>query len=285
MNANLCVEQALDDLASKVGAKLDATPVAILGPILGEMDLQVRRGVESIPPDKKKPKAAILLDTLGGVVELLVERMVVTLRQHFSELHFLILDRAMSVGTIFAMSGDAIWMDYFACLGPIDPQIERHGELVPALSYVVQFEELVKKSLAGQLSPAEAILLQKLDLADLHSYEQAKNLSISLLEEWLSKYKLKDWAETETRKLPVDDNMRRKRAKEIAEALSDHTRWKSHGRPISMKVLTEQLNLRIYDLGANPELHEAVKLYFDLLMDYTRKTGKVQAIHVPGYCA
>ncbi|MBL8798332.1 MAG: hypothetical protein JNM56_30840 [Planctomycetia bacterium] len=141
------------------------------------------------------------------------------------------------------------------------------------------------KSLAGQLSPAELILLQKLDLADLHSYEQAKNLSVNLLEEWLSKYKFKDWAQTQARKLPVDGNLRRQRAKEIAEALSDHTRWKSHGRPISMKVLTDQLNLRINDLGANPDLHQAVKLYFDLLMDYTQKTAKAQTVHAPGYCA
>jgi len=94
MNANLCVEQALDDLACKIGGYLDATPVAILGPILGDLDMQVRRAVESIAPDRKKPKAAIVLDTLGGVVEL-VERMVDTLRYHFSELHFLIPDRAM----------------------------------------------------------------------------------------------------------------------------------------------------------------------------------------------
>jgi hypothetical protein len=283
MDSNRCVEQVLDDLAAAVGGHLEATPVAILGPILGDMDLRARRAVEAIPPDKKKARAAIILDTLGGVLEL-VERMVGTLRHHFSELHFLVPDRAMSAGTIFALSGDAIWMDYFSCLGPIDPQIERDGKLVPALSYVVQFEELVQKSLLGQLSPAEMILLQKLDLADLHSYEQAKNLSINLLEEWLSKYKFKDWIETATRKLPVDDALRRQRAKEIAEALRDHTRWKTHGRPLSMKVLTGQLNLRINDLCANPQLQQAVKLYFDLLNDYTQKTARVQTVHVPGTC-
>ena len=31
-------------------------------------------------------------------------------------------DRAMSAGTIFALSADRIMMDYFSCLGPIDPQ-------------------------------------------------------------------------------------------------------------------------------------------------------------------
>lgn len=167
MNANLCIEQSLDYFAAQVGEQLEATPLAIVGPILGDVDLILRRAVESLMKDDKKPKAAIILDTWGGVVEL-VERMVGILRHHFSEIHFLIPNKAMSVGTIFAMSGDVIWMDYFACLGPIDPQIERDGKLVPALSYVVQFEELVKKSLTGQLSPAEMILLQKLDLADLH---------------------------------------------------------------------------------------------------------------------
>ena len=252
MDANRCLEETLDALAGKVGDQLSATPMAILGPILGNLDLNLRRAVESIPTANKRSKAAVIVDTEGGVVEV-VERMVGILRYHFSELHFIIPDRAMSAGTIFAMSGDAVWMDYFSCLGPIDPQIERDGKLVPALSYVVQFEQLVRKSLAGEISPAELILLQKLDLGDLHFYEQARNLSIDLLVEWLSRYKFKDWHRTETRKVEVDDATRQARAKEIAEALSDNTRWKTHGRPITMKVLTEQLNLRINDFVREPE--------------------------------
>lgn len=51
-----------------------------------------------------------------------------------------------------------------------------------------------------------------------------------------------------------------------------------------MKVLTEQLNLRINDLAANSDLYKAVKLYFDLLVDYTLKIGKDQTVHVPGCC-
>lgn len=284
MNANDYVESGLNEYAYEVGDALDATPVAILGPIFGDLDLKVRRAVEAIPAGEKKPKAAIVLDTTGGVVEL-VERMVGILRHHFAELHFLIPDRAMSAGTIFAMSGDAIWMDYAACLGPIDPQIERDGKLVPALSYVVQFEELVRKSMSGQVSPAELLLLQKLDLADLHWYQQARDLSVSLLVEWLSQYKFKDWTATAGRGVAVDDAMRRQRAEEIAKSLSDNVRWKSHGRPISMRVLTDQLNLRINDLAANPDLQRAVKLYFDLLTDYSAKTGRPQLVHAMGYCS
>jgi hypothetical protein len=283
MDANQFVESGLNEYALELGTRLDATTLAVVGPIFGELDAKVRRAVEAVPPDQKKRRVAVVLDTPGGVVEL-VERMVGILRHHFAELHFVIPDRAMSAGTIFAMSGDVIWMDYFACLGPIDPQIERDGRLVPALSYVVQFEDLVRKSMAGQVSPAELLLLQKLDLADLHTYQQARDLSVSLLVEWLSKYKFKDWSVTATRGLPVDDTMRRARAEEIARALSDNVRWKSHGRPISMQVLTDQLNLRINDLATDPDLHMAAKLYFDLLLDYSRKTGRVQTVHVLGRC-
>ncbi len=283
MNANDSVEYALDHMAKDVGKSLDATPLAIVGPILGDLDRRVRVAVESLKPELKKARVAIVLDTGGGVVEL-VEQMVTILRHHFQELYFVIPDRAMSAGTIFALAGDAIWMDYASCLGPIDPQIEKDGKLVPALSYVVQYDELVKKSLAGGISPAEYVLLQKLDLADLHSYQQARELSVSLLEEWLSKYKFKDWTETETRKLPVDAAMKQGRAREIAHALSDHTRWKSHGRPISMAVLKRDLNIRIDDKATTIELAESVRLHFNLLVDYGVRRGSPQTVHVPGCC-
>lgn len=190
----------------------------------------------------------------------------------------------MSAGTIFALSGDVIWIGHFACLGPIDPQVEREGKLVPALSYVVQFEELVAESRAGQVSPAGRLLLQKLDSADLHVYQQARDLSVNLLVGWLSNDKFKDWTQTAGRGLAVDEPMKTERAEEIARALSDNARWKSHGRPISKRVLTDHLNLRSNDLAANPPLHEAVRLYSALLMDSVTKTGRVQAVDTPGHC-
>ena len=216
MNANLCVEQALHYYAGQLGTHLDATPVAIVGPILGDMDVRVRRGVEAIPIDQKKPKAAIVLDTDGGVVEL-VERMVGILRHPLRNSfpdsgprdvgghHFRHVGRCHLDGL------------FHLCLGPIDPQIERDGKLVPALSYVVSSRNWLRNHSRATCRRPEMILLQKLDLADLHTYEQAKNLSVSLLVEWLSQYKFKDWVQTETQHMPVDDNLRRQRAKDIAE--------------------------------------------------------------------
>lgn len=282
MNTNRCVETHLDQLAREVGDAFgDAVAVAILGPVFGSLDLKVREAVESIPADRKKPRAVVVLETNGGVVEL-VERMVTCLRHHFREVHFVIPDQAMSAGTIFALSGDSIWMDYFSCLGPIDPQVEKDGVLVPALAYVAQFQDLVEASRKSELTTAELILLQKLDLADLDFYTQARDLSISLLEEWLPRYKFKDWTTTESHGRFVTDDMRRDRAIAIARELSDHRRWKSHGRPISMQVLRGRLNLRIDDLATRPELAKWVRLYFNLLLDYRSRARFPQVVHVEG---
>jgi hypothetical protein len=87
-------------------------------------------------------------------------------------------------------------------------------------------------------------MIQRFDQAELYQYEQARELSISLLEEWLAKYKFKNWKQTATRGLPVTMSLRRKRAKEIAEELNNTDRWHTHGYGISMAVLQKKLKLQ-----------------------------------------
>lgn len=89
----------------------------------------------------------------------------------------------MSAGTILAMSGDAILMDYYSVLGPIDPQIpDQDGNLVPALGYLIQYQKLLAKGQKGRLSTAEMQLLLSFDQTKLYAYEQARDLSRSLLQ-------------------------------------------------------------------------------------------------------
>lgn len=209
----------------------------------------------------------------GGSIEV-AERIVNVSRHYYpDDVAFVVPDVALSAGTVLAMSGDAILMDHFSCLGPIDPQIEREGKLVPALSYLEQFERLVTKSAQGQLTTAELALLSKLDLAELHYFEQAKNLTIDLLVAWLARYKFKNWAATETRQIPVTPEMREYRAREIAEALNNHQRWRVHGRGIPMKTLTQHLNLQIDDFGSRPRLAVAIKGYFEYVVNCMSKEG------------
>jgi hypothetical protein len=98
----------------------------------------------------------------------------------------------MSAGTVLVMSGDAIHMDYASVLGPIDPQVQRGDQLVPALGHLEQYQRLIDKSGAGTLTTAELVyLVQNFDAAELYRYEQERELSIALLEEWLVNFKFK----------------------------------------------------------------------------------------------
>lgn len=187
----------------------------------------------------------------------------------------------MSAGTVLAMSGDDILMDYFSCLGPIDPQLERDDRLVPALSYLSQFEALIEKSRNEMLSTAELILLEKLDLAELHQFALARDLSIALLKRWLTSYKFKDWAVTETQEIPVTQEMKEERASWIARQLNDHERWLTHGRGIDMRTLQEELRLKVEDFGADAVLKTAVWDYFWYLRDHMARNSLVSFIHTP----
>ncbi|MCY3924456.1 MAG: serine dehydrogenasease [bacterium] len=259
---------------------LDADGLTIISPMQEGVEHTAKVTIEA--REERRNTLFVILDTPGGVVEV-VERIVRVLREHYSEVKFIIPDRAMSAGTVLAMSGDEIMMDYHSCLGPIDPQLVRDDRLVPALSYLAQFDTLIEKSKNGALSTAELILLEKLDLAELHQFELQRDLSIELLKLWLTNYKFKDWTETETRKIPVTIQMKEERASEIARQLSDHTRWLTHGRGIDMTALRNELRLKIDDFGENPKLKKAVWDYFWFLRDHMLRNGITSFVHTPTF--
>lgn len=281
-----CIKTKLADLLSKLETSLNCDVMAIISPIVSGLERLVRDAIEhnanELRCGEKRCALAIVLDTDGGIVEV-VERMVDTVRKHYRDVSFIIPDHAMSAGTIFAMSGDRILMDYFSCLGPIDPQIEKDGRLVPALSYLNQYNRLNEKAALGQLTTAEYALLSKLDLGELHQFEQARDLSIDLLKRWLSAYKFKNWTVTETRKQPVTPEMREKRAETIATQLSNNELWHSHGRGINMTTLRNELQLKIDDFSENDQLAPAIKEYFELLRDYMKRHSFGSFVHMRSY--
>ena len=283
IRVNAFVESQLDRLANEIENKLSCDVMAIVGPIYPGVDDAVRQAIEVRKQRDNDTRTAlgILLDTPGGIIEV-VERMVTAIRHHYSEVTMIIPNRAMSAGTVLAMSGDRIMMDYFSCLGPIDPQIERNGKLVPALSYLVQFDRLKERSVKGEITTAEVVLLQQLDLAELHSFEQARELSNTLLKEWLAKYKFKDWKTTEGRGAEVTKELRERRALEVAKTLMDHERWHSHERPMSMEVLRRDVNLRIDDFGTDARLSRHIREYYQFLVDYMTKIGVFGVVHGKG---
>lgn len=116
--------KAIEDL-------LDHNCLTMISPIQVGLEHRIRVAIEA--REERMETLVVILDTSGGVVEI-VERIVRVLRLHCAEVKFIIPDRAMSAGTVLVMSGDEILMDYHSCLGPIDPQFEKDGHLIPALS-------------------------------------------------------------------------------------------------------------------------------------------------------
>lgn len=222
------------------------------------------------PHLENRERLVIVISTPGGVVEA-VEKMVEVTRAHFKEVFFAVPGAAMSAGTIFCMSGDKIYMDYTSSLGPIDPQLSLNpNEMVPALGYIDKVEEFIQKSREGSLTQAELIMLQRLDLANLRRYEQARDLSISLLREWLVKYKFKDWTTHRTTRpgSPVTEEEKQERAQQIARDLSDNKLWHSHGRMIGIEKVKNMLRLEVEDYSRMPELRYCLRAYGDLLSEF-----------------
>ena len=281
LTANRIVEEELDEHLKKIEDKMEATALSFCGPILYGVDKEIRDAVENINDARKKKKLIVILETYGGYIEV-VQRIADLFRKHFSLVEFIVPDHAMSAGTVLAMSGDAIHMDYFSILGPIDPQVQRQGsdDLIPATGYLVQYERLIKKSRDGILTPAELhYLIEKFDPAELFSFEQAQNLSVELLKQWLVNYKFKNWKKTETRGLPVTNRMKTGRAISIAKKLSNPNQWLSHARGISMGVLNNDLNLLIDDFGKDKKLNNSIRTYHKLLTDYMMRRSHKDVIH------
>ncbi|GJL67282.1 MAG: hypothetical protein NPIRA05_22530 [Nitrospirales bacterium] len=265
---NETIDIALSHYSTQMATNFEADVFSFIGGIRGEYLSPFRAKMEDLASRDDKPQNLVfLLHTPGGVAEI-VEKMVDIIRHHYQEVWFVVPDMAMSAGTILCMSGDKIYMDYSSALGPIDPQIPNsEGILVPALGYLDQVDKMIEKSESGTLTDAEFAILQNQDLAMLRRYEQARDLSISLLKDWLVKYKFKDWDKHSSNGEDVTEEEKKKRALEIAEALTNHKRWNSHGRMIGINTLTNDLKLRIEDYTGNVATKNIIRQYSDLLLD------------------
>ena len=247
----------------------EADVIFYYGEIHPALEKAFRDFIEQLKKDKEfnRDRLVVLLNTPGGSAET-VEKMVSVIRFHYKEVYFVVPDYAMSAGTILCMSGDKIFMDYSSSLGPIDPQVYNGKNWVPALGYLDKVEELIQKSRNRELTEAEFMILQKIDLAELRSYEMARSLTINLLKEWIVKYKFKDWNKHSSNGKTVLLEEKQKRAEEIARDLSNNSIWHSHGRSIGIDTLTSSLKLKIEDYSRDDELRELIRNYNDLICEY-----------------
>ena len=255
---------------------LETDVIFFFGPIYPTIKNLFRDVIEKLKSDPVKEDwktISVILQTPGGSAEI-VEKLVEILRHHYKSVNFVIPDYAMSAGTLFALSGDKIYMDYSSSLGPIDPQICKGNELVSALGYLDQMEKMIQKSAKEKLTEVDMLMIKGQDLALLNEYEQARELTKTLLKEWLAKYKFSNWnkhrSDPKKKGQEVTDNEKEKRAEEIANILSDNKIWHSHGRQIGLKTLQEVLHLEIEDYSKDGELLSKIRRYFEFLTPYLK---------------
>lgn len=272
------LQDILNERLAKLEILFNADVIFYYGPIADSLEKPFRDFIEDLKSDTVQHQTlCIILNTPGGSAET-VEKLVKITRHHYQEVYFIVPDSAYSAGTIFCMSGDKIFMDYSSSLGPIDPQVFNGKNWVPALGYLDKVEEMINKSALGKLTQAELIMLREQDLAMLRRHEQARELTVALLKEWLVKYKFKNW-NFHKDGTHVTPKQKEDRAKEIAKDLGDNKLWHSHGRSIGVAALTHILKLKIEDYSTDAVLKPLIRDYNDLICQYILRNGSEVFLH------
>jgi len=222
---------------------------------LEQADFYVFHDLLSCKKDLKK--IDIYLETPGGRGET-AEEIVRFLRSKFDSVSFVISSEAKSAGTIIALSGDEILMTETGSLGPIDAQMRIGRSVVSAYDYMEWVEK--KRDEADKndkLNPFDATMVAQITPGELGNVFHALKFAEELVKDWLVKYKFGKWTETETHKRPVTQELKEQRASDIARDLTDHSKWRLHGRSIKAEDL-EEIGLRITRVDKDPKLADVV---------------------------
>ncbi len=206
---------------------------------------------------KEVSRVDIYLETPGGSGEA-AEEIVEFIRGNFDYVSFVVSGEAKSAGTIMVLSGDDILMTGTGSLGPIDAQVRIGRSTISAYDYMEWVEGKYRDAEKhGRLNPFDATMVAQISPGELKGINHALRFAEDLVGKWLKKYKFKHWNITETRKITVTEQMKEARAKEIAKELTNHSKWRSHGRSIKIGDL-ENIGLRITEIDKDENLKDIV---------------------------
>ncbi|GBD93103.1 serine dehydrogenase proteinase [bacterium BMS3Abin05] len=234
--------------AAAIGKPIPSVP-------LEQSDFYIFRDLLS--GQKECRKIDIYLETPGGSGET-AEEIGRFLHKKFDSVSFVISGEAKSAGTIIALSGDEILMTETGSLGPIDAQMKIGRSIVSAYDYIEWIKNKREEAEEqGALNPFDATMVAQISPGELGSVFHALKFAEDLVIDWLTRYKFKNWTVTETRRQPVTETMKRKRAEEIAKELTNHSKWRSHGRSIKIDDL-ESIGLKVTKIDENQKLADIV---------------------------
>jgi len=199
----------------------------------------------------------VYLETPGGSGET-AEEIGRFLHNNFKTVSFVISGEAKSAGTILALSGNEILMTETGSLGPIDAQVKIGRSIVSAYDYMEWIKDKREEAeKQGALNPFDATMIAQISPGELGSVFHSLKFAEDLVKDWLVRYKFENWTVTETHKKPVTETMKKQRAEEIAKELTNHSKWRSHGRSIKIDDL-ESIGLKVTRIDDKPQLANVV---------------------------
>lgn len=210
----------------------------------------------------------LILHSPGGSPDA-AQAVVNYLRSKFSDINIIVPQAAMSAATMLACASNKIIMGKHSSLGPIDPQFLVTGPVGamahPAQAILDQFQKALEQCKDPSLLGAWAPILPQYGPSLLVQCENALKLSQELVAEWLESWML------------AGDSEKESKSKEIARQLSDHSSFKSHGRPISREA-AKSLGLIVEDLEKDQQFQDLALSVFHACSHVFSSTGAAKII-------
>lgn len=169
--------------------------------------------IQDILRESPHERIDFYIETPGGSGEA-AEEIARFLHKQFKEVNFVVAGEAKSAGTILVLSGDNISMSETGSLGPIDAQVPIGRSMVSAYDYKTWIDDKrAEAAQNGKLNPFDAIMVAQISPGEVYGVVNSLDFAKILVQDWLVKYKFKNWNVTETKQNPVTEQMKKERAK------------------------------------------------------------------------
>jgi hypothetical protein len=233
---------------------------------INDGDLQ---GLMEVMHGVQEKNLDLIIHSPGGGIDA-AAALVHYLRSKFDHIRVIVPSLAMSAAAMVACSADRILMGKHSFLGPADPQFILPTPLgtrqVAAQSVVAQFNKAKKECLEDPRNLAVwAPILNQYGPDLIVQAEHATKLSKSHVKNWLEIYMLKGQTDCA------------QKAEEIAEWLSSHQNFNSHGTHISRDELKSK-GLTIDFLENNAEEQDVFLSIFHAMTHTMSMSGVVKII-------
>jgi hypothetical protein len=215
----------------------------------------------------KNEKLDLILHSGGGSAEA-TDAIVSYLRQKYKHIRIIIPQAAMSAGTMLACAADIIVMGKQSSIGPIDPQFILQTSVgiqsIPAHAILEQFKKAQEDCAANPKNLNSWLpMLSQYGPALLIRCQDQIDFGKELVDNWLKAYMFKE------EKADIPDK--------IADYLSNHANFKTHGKHINIEKAKE-IGLKIEQLEDNQEFQDKVLSTFHATIHAFGRTNTAKII-------